>query len=316
MSEIKASPEVEKAIAAFHDASMRRMAESNAADVPTEALFHYTNERALFSIIESETFWFTSIYYMDDTEELAYGFNVSQSMLQDRVANGDQLTRLFCEELVSEEDLEKIRTLFEFYSISFGTKDDAQQWERYGDKGCGVALGLSPKFFHPVPLEDPENPKPEKYIFFGKVAYGNEAARARHSVVIDEAIEVIKQAQAGGAIRDGKHAQIFFRHIAAEMTVEILWNCVTTKDQKWSHQNETRLLALNNLKAPHLPIYNADIRPRLELPQPLLMKYIVEIMVGPKADSGAEERMRRFLKAHSLSQVAVTRSSAPTASPS
>jgi Protein of unknown function (DUF2971) len=308
ISQIKLSPQIAKAVATFHDASMMRMAEANAADEPKEPLFHYTSEKALFSIIKSEKFWFTSVYYMDDTEELTFGFNVSRSLLQAHVATGDQLTRLFCQELADEEDLKKIRTLFEFYSISFGMTDDAQQWARYGDKGSGVALGLSPVFFHPAPFEDPENPKPEEHIFFGKVAYGDQAARARHSIVIDGAIDIIKQAQAMGAIRNGQDAQMLFRHVAAEMTVEILWNCVTTKGQNWNHQNETRLLALNNLKNPHLPIYNADKRPRLELPQPLLKKSIVEVMVGPNADAAAEERTRQFLKAHNLSHVPVTRS--------
>src|SRR5262249_50291673 len=135
----------------------------------------------------------------------------------------------------------------------------------------------------------------------------DQAARVRHSIVIDAAIDTIKQAYAAGSIRNGQDAQMFFRHMAAEMTVEILWNCVTTKDSNWSHQNETRLLALNNLNSPHLPIYNAEERPRLEIPQPLLKKSIVEVMIGPKDDGAAEERVRQFLKAHYLSHVPMTR---------
>jgi len=307
MSQIKLSPQIEKAVEAFHDASMKRIAQANAADEPKEPLFHYTSEKALFSIIGSEKFWFTSIYHMDDKEELTFGFNVSRSLLQIAVATGDQLTRMFCEELVDEEDLKKIRTLFEFYSISFGLKDDPQQWASYGDSGRGVALGLAPAFFHPAPFADPKNPKPEEHIYFGRVLYGDRAARTCHSIVIDAAIEAIKQAHAAGSIRNGQDAMMFFRHIAAEMTIEILWNCVTTKDSSWSHQNETRLLALNNLKSPHLPIYNADKRPRLEIPQPLLKKNVVEVMVGPNVDGGAKERVRQFLTRHGLPHIPVTR---------
>lgn len=53
------------------------------------------------------------------------------------------------------------------------------------------------------------------------------------------------------------------------MFVEILWNSVTTTD-KWSHQIETRLLAVNDLKNSHIEIKNASARPRVETPQPLL----------------------------------------------
>jgi len=307
MSQIKLSPKIEKAVEAFHDASMKRMAQANAADEPKAPLFHYTSEKALFSIVESKKFWFTSIYHMDDKEELTFGFNVCRSLLQAAVATGDKLTRMFCEELVDEEDLKKIKTLFEFYSISFGVKDDPQQWANYGDSGRGVALGLAPAFFHPGPFEDPENPKPEEHIFFGKVVYGDEASRLRHSIVINAAIDTIKQAHAAGSIRNGQDAQMFFRHMSAEMMVEILWNCVTTKDSNWSHQNETRLLALNNLKSPHLPVYNADKRPRVEIPQPLLKKSMAEVMVGPNADRAIEERVRQFLDAHGLAHVPVKR---------
>jgi hypothetical protein len=58
----------------FNAASVKRMARANAKDSPTQPLFHYTTEQAFYSIIQSETFWFTSIYYMDDDAELSFGF--------------------------------------------------------------------------------------------------------------------------------------------------------------------------------------------------------------------------------------------------
>jgi hypothetical protein len=48
---------------------MRRMSTDNAADEPTEPLFHYTGEAALYSIIESEALWFTSIICLDCKKE-------------------------------------------------------------------------------------------------------------------------------------------------------------------------------------------------------------------------------------------------------
>ena len=82
--------------------------------------------------------------------------------------------------------------------------------------------------------------------------------------------------------------------MAAEMYVEILWISVTSKDSKWGHQSETRLLAVNDLQAPKITIHNADTRPRVELPQPLLKKNIVEVMIGPKADDAAKDRVKIF----------------------
>lgn len=302
-SKIELSAPVAEAVEKFHDASVERIARANASDEPTEPLFHYTGESALFSIIQSEQFWFSSIYHMDDTEELAFGFGVERKLLQEAIASGDPLTRMFCEELADEEEINKIKQLFEFYSISFGIRDDIKQWEKYADAGRGIALGLAPAFFKPLMTA---HPKPEEKIFLGKVVYGDAQARARHSQVINEAIDTIKRT--AGTIKDGQQARLFFQHMAAEMRVETLWNSVTTKDNSWSHQNETRLLALNNLKDPQLTIHNAPAKPRLELPQPLLKQSITEVMIGPYADAGAEIRVRAFLDRHGLAHVPVTHS--------
>jgi hypothetical protein len=307
-SAIPRSMAVGEAVQKFHDSSMERMAAANKSDEPIEPLFHYTSQDALFSIVQSEQFRFTSIYHMDDTEELMFGFGIERKLLQEAIATGDDLTRMFCEELADETEVEKLKEIFEFYSVSFGMKDDAKQWDKYAQGGLGISFGLVPSFFTPLMNS---TPKPEEMIFLGKVVYGEAQARARHSPVINEAIDTIKQTQQSGSIKDGKEAQLVFQHIAAEMRVETLWNSVTTKDSSWSHQNETRLLAMNNLKAPLLKIHNAPARPRVELPQPLLKKCITEVMIGPNADAGAEGRVRAFLDSHGLSHVPVTHSTCP-----
>jgi hypothetical protein len=168
-SQQKLSPALEKAVRDFNASSTMRMAKANEEDEPTQPLFHYTNQAALIGIIESETFWFTSIYHMDDTEELAFGFKVHQALLAEKIADGDAISKLFCEELVRDDELEKIKRVFEFYSVSFGTRDDARQWESYADKGRGVAFGLAPAFFKPLLKTAPA---PEEMVFLGKVVDG------------------------------------------------------------------------------------------------------------------------------------------------
>jgi len=305
---VELSAAIAEAVAKFHHMSTQRMANANAADAPTEPLFHYTSEAALFSIVGSETFWFTSIYHMDDPKELTYAFGVAQTVLREAAESGDVLTKMFCEELTDVKDIEKIKAIFGFYSVSFGVRNDPKQWEDYADKSRGVSFGLSPDFFT---IFAKDNPSPDEMTFLGKVVYGDKYARARHRAPIDSAIATIQSAHQAGSIKNGKDARIFFQHMAAEMTVETLWNSVTTKETKWRHQNETRLLALNYLKDPQLKIHNAAIKPHVELPQPLLKKCLAEIMIGPKADAGAEARMRAFLDSHNLAHVPITRALMP-----
>src|SRR5215470_7755941 len=108
--------QAEKLVAKFRDASIHRMARDNAKDAPTQPLFHYTTEQALYSIIQSETFWFTSIYYMDDDAELSFGFGVSHALLMAAMEREDVFAKGFLKPLVDDFKFEKIRARFEFYS--------------------------------------------------------------------------------------------------------------------------------------------------------------------------------------------------------
>ncbi len=242
---------------------------------------------------------------MDDTEELNFGFDVCRSLLQTNLERADKVERLFIEPLIETGFREEIRSVVEFYSISFGTRDDQKQWARYGDKCKGVAFGLSVDFFQPVALE---NPKPDELIFFGKVAYGEKSAKAKHSPIIQSTLDFIKREHLAGSIPEGRIAQALFRRLLAEMYVEVLWNCVTSKSDDWRHQNETRLLVLNRLKDPHLTVSNDRDRPYVKIPQPTLKRSLREVMVGPAADEGAEDNVRAILTKQNLGGIPVTRS--------
>jgi Protein of unknown function (DUF2971) len=166
------------------------------------------------------------------------------------------------------------------------------QWTDYADGGKGVAIGLAPKFFGFVKKEDYQ---PWEKTFLGNVEYGEPAAKVRHAAIVDSAVQTIKQAHKQGLLLKAEDEEAFLHLMAAYMFVEILWNSVTTKSDKWSHQIETRLLAVNDLKNPHIEIKNAPARPRVEIPQPLLKANITEVMMGPKADDDARANVRKIL---------------------
>ena len=296
----------EKLADRFNQASMQRMAKGNERGAPAEPLFHYTSVVALEGIIASETFWFTSVYHMDDDQELSFGFGISHALLAAALEREDANVKVFLKPIVEDVGFKRIRDRFEFYSASFGQKDDARQWNDYAGGGTGVAIGLAPKFFGFVKKEDYE---PWEKTFLGKVEYGEPAAKIRHAAIVDSAVQTIKQAHKQGLLLKAEDEEAFLHLMAAYMFVEILWNSVTTKSDKWSHQIETRLLAVNDLKNPHLEIKNAPARPRVEIPQPLLKANVTEIMMGPKADDDAKAKVRKILDDNGLPDVQVTAAS-------
>jgi hypothetical protein len=119
----------------LQDTCDRRMAEANAANAPKEPLFHYTKEKALFSILDTGHFWFTSIYHMDDPKELNFGFEVACKSFDQASKRRKGLARRFFQTLAQGADREKIRELIAFYSVSFGLRDVEKQWIKYADEG-------------------------------------------------------------------------------------------------------------------------------------------------------------------------------------
>jgi RNase P protein component len=101
------------------------MAEANAAAAPKQPLFHYTSENALFSILDSGKFWFTSIYHMDDPEELNFGFSVARELFEEAAKRNN--ARRFCRERAEDGDRKRITELIAFYSVSFGLRDVGKQ---------------------------------------------------------------------------------------------------------------------------------------------------------------------------------------------
>ncbi len=166
-----------------------------------------------------------------------------------------------------------------------------------------MSLGLAPKFFSLAKLEDF---KPEEKTFFGKVQYGEAAAKERHAAVVDSAISSVKQAHRLGVLTKPEDEQEFLHLMAAYMYGEVLWNSVTTKAERWSHQAETRLLAFNDLKKPEIEIKNRDKKPRVELPQPLLKSNITEVMMGTRAGDDTKAKVRTFLNDNGLPNVPVS----------
>src|SRR5258708_3700443 len=103
----------EKLAERFNQASMQRMAKGNERGAPTEPLFHYASAAALSAIIASETFWFTSVYYMDDDQELLFGFGICHALLAAALEREDANVKVFLKPLVEDVGFTRIRNRFE-----------------------------------------------------------------------------------------------------------------------------------------------------------------------------------------------------------
>ena len=277
-------------------------AERDRADKPPEPVYHYTNLAGFRGIVEGQSFWLHSIFGMNDDAEMDYGAGIARDFLVRRniaacMAN-DEMTKAFLAPQLAPGHLTRIKERFDFYSISFGERDDPGQWKTYGDKHRGVAIGLSPAVFANV---NPRNPKREDRVYVAKVLYGPSACAERHRTAIDLTFDLLEIARQRGFVTTNAAGLAFTKAMATHMAVPLIWNSIITKSHDWEHEQELRMLAVNDLTRPHLPIHHRDdggrTRSYVTIPMPLREPgMITEIVVGADADAGTEDAVANLLR--------------------
>ncbi|MGA2233856.1 MAG: DUF2971 domain-containing protein [Terriglobales bacterium] len=114
---------------------------------PDTVLYHYTSAEGLKGIIESNELWATSAYYLNDSAEMFYGYNVLKDVLDQWLNNnsrpGDSMTLGLARQLrTSFEDLFQKRLLKPIYLTCFCEQDNLlSQWRAYGQSG-GYSVGF------------------------------------------------------------------------------------------------------------------------------------------------------------------------------
>lgn len=279
------------------------------ADKPSGPVYHYTTWGGFRGIMENQSFWLHSIFGMNDDTEMDYGSGIAHDILRRRniaacIAD-DEMVKVFLGPQLAPDRLTRIKERFDFYSISFGERDDHRQWHRYGDKHRGVAIGLAPRLFANI---NPHDAAPEDKIYVARVLYGLSACAERHRTAIDVTFDLLEIARQRGLITTDAAGLAFTIAMATHMAVPLIWNSITTKSRDWEHEHELRMLAVNELTRPHLPIhhreYGGRTRSYVIIPMPLREEgMITEIVVGADAHVGAEAEVEGLLRAHSTGAI-------------
>lgn len=101
-------------------------------------LYHYTSISALKGIVDNNEFWLCDPLQMNDSQELTNFINeIEVALLQDCPNSKPDICKLF-------KDINRKIESERPYIASFSkNKDDAAQWERYGDFAHGICLVIS-----------------------------------------------------------------------------------------------------------------------------------------------------------------------------
>lgn len=117
-----------------------------AGEYENHILYHYTDFQALDGILHSAQLRVNNVLNMNDAEEMLY----FMSGLCDAVAGrleeeGDSERAMAVRELFQEELKKEFS--YSSYAACFSLhRDDAAQWERYGNRGRGVCIAFQGRF--------------------------------------------------------------------------------------------------------------------------------------------------------------------------
>jgi len=242
-----------------------------------QLLYHYTDYIALDGILNRQELRVNNVLNMNDTREMELFITGIFHALERRfLPEGDERIIQLLYQM-----MEKVRALYFDYSVYAacfsGYRDDASQWERYGNRGKGVCL-----CFKKSVLEKMTGGA----IALRKVIYQTDMDS--HPLV-DHIYELIKASEGkdnSAALREALH--------------EAWRNCASFKHPSFLSEHETRLIVMP------FEVSHFEIKPRYHITNDRIKKYypldlknmcrkagvtlddlIIEIMIGPESTQSA-----------------------------
>lgn len=313
LDELPFPPALLEAPRQFGTWSQDRMLTEQSESTPTRPLYHFTRETGLRGILSNQRPWFFSHQQQTDPREFEYALSIARDVLRTVGQTGDFFTHAFCDCVDDMIETNGLASPFEFYLLSLtGHRDHGPQWKQYADGGRGYAIGFAPSLFRPDRNELYE--EANKNLHIGRVIYGGDAIAARHRLAIQSAAAITSRI--GNAHTDLVH-QVRCSNYLATMAREfiasqLIWNCLTAKEERFSDERETRGIILN-VKAKFDP-YRHIINGRHYVEHEMGLKApdaITEILIGPRAPVDAEEQIRSLLNSEGYSTaIPVVRSTA------
>lgn len=109
---------------------------SNTPEYKQESqLYHYTSLEALEAMIKSQSIRASSVFLMNDPNELIYG--------QEYITN--KFNQTLSDKLKHSYEGQSINSFSAFVFSLSELNDDMNQWEKYGNKHKGIRVGFTPK---------------------------------------------------------------------------------------------------------------------------------------------------------------------------
>ena len=225
-------------------------------------MWHYTSFVALQSILASQKFWLSDMTQVNDRSELTYFADVLRPIIIRKSIPKDVKARFLRETY-----------MFGFGNAWFGyvasfcrSADRLGQWERYADRGKGIAISFDCDLLL-------NGGAPHHYATFG-LSYNREEQSRQAERLIDYAIQLKREL----AISERDSVEFWF-----EVTMYLFHCAVRCKSPHFAEEEEVRvvLLSTDRADAKSRDDQNGGIRHYVEAAVPF--SAINGLMIGPRS---------------------------------
>lgn len=271
-------------------------------------IYHYCDAEAFLSMIRYDTMWLSSLYYMNDTGEIEYFRELAIPAVVKAIheCNSHPNAALFFDSAVRNP---------QYYGACFSSEsDDLYQWQAYGQKGRGFAVGFDPDALCPTKPPamhvDGIGEVAGPFAGIGEQTIGISSVRYADVDEIKGFVEIL----VAEARQEGHTGANSVATLAA--AVNIL--SVTIKNRMFSAENEKRLLYSPLINYPldgSAETVLTDIKPRLwrngvhgftpYFEKPNIKQAIRKIVLGPACKETNGRRFNDFLFSVGLSAIGV-----------
>jgi hypothetical protein len=269
-------------------AAAARLLSGSSANPCPAIVYHYTSLETALKILNTFEIWCTNVTYSTDTSEGIYG----QSVIDGTCARDPDLLLEGARRLVADD--------IEGYAASFCAEPDVPtQWETYGGKGRGVAIGIDVEVLSSRPN-----------VAFSHVEYDP----ARQEKLVKDILNLFR-----GRMRSAQSRKPRLRRLAYVLTLSFVIVRAMLKRQPYATELEYRLLdALPKDPAKHdtaleyfergsrsVPFFRVDLRSSTAegATQP-----IREIWIGPCLEFSSAEAQLKNTVAYGIRPFGVVRS--------
>jgi len=119
-------------------------------DVPEKNLFHYTGISSLLGIAKSESLWASSVYYLNDGEEILYAQKKLISSIEKKIESSEGNIKGFLIEF-SVWLKAFIGGGFNLFAFSLSEeKSQLSQWRSYTPHGKGISIEFTPHIINKI----------------------------------------------------------------------------------------------------------------------------------------------------------------------